>query len=163
MKHVAAMGVTTNAPRPAVFLAGECPPSDDWQRKIRVLFEETERGTLITTGLDGAERPDGYTLWCVERAWMADIVAVWFRPGPAQIETAFICGQHLARYSLGAGPRRLVIGASSDYMGNRDVRAQFDAAMARIAPEWKIQFNNDMDSFADNLKQAIQYALTVGS
>ena len=166
MRHIEVLGDYANVQRPIAFLGGVCSQGDNWQRQVRDGLKELPKGTVLDPRPKYEHLPIDdfrpHELWATNATEVADVVGVWFPSGgAAQVESVLLLGRLLGRYALGGGPRRLVVGAGENYPFKDELKKQFNMAMERIEPSWRVQISVGMKGFIADMMAAIKYVSQV--
>ena len=135
MIYIEAPQPLSNIPRPAVFLAGGITGCHDWQCSVSMALVDVEgvRGSILNPRranfpMGDPEAGREQIMWEYRALWEADVIAFWFASGMSDQPIAmFELGVHLTRYSLGMGPKRLIVGCDPSYKRKFDVYAQLEA------------------------------------
>lgn len=143
MKYLDKITGFTNIERPLVYLGGVISEKDDWQAEaIAVLKDVPGKGTIVNprkTFLSRDVKLADSIGWMHMAMINADLTSFWFGEQEGMANMAFFdLGHTLGRYSVGAGPKRILVSTLADNPFWDGVGVLLDIHNVNLQGPWKV-------------------------
>jgi hypothetical protein len=162
MQYIEAPRPLKNISRPTVFLAGGIRGCEDWQTVVmKDVCASVGKGSLLNPRRKDYPNDEVDVMaeqinWEQEALWLSDVIAFWFAGGESpQSKALFELGCHLARYCLGGGPKKLIVGVDPGYLYKSIVELQLKAHSRSLDTPWKVNPISTLDDFILTIRRTM--------
>jgi hypothetical protein len=140
--------VLSNLERPLVYLSGtELMPKEN--EAILKALQKCKGGSVLLP-----RTSNGDSLWRHQAVFGANLAVFWI-PGGSPLQLLEL-GQHIGRYAVGFGAKRILIGANHECRYLDILEESTRAASQHFDGPWKLFVEKDFDTFLERIPDYVK-------